>query len=473
MSEPLWTPEAIAGAVGGGPSQPVTRAINGVSIDSRTVEPGDLFVAIKGDTNDGHDFVDKAFAMGAAAAIVHSGFESAAGPLFYVADPLAAMSALGVAARARSKSRIIAITGSVGKTGTKEALKACLTPSGKTHASEKSYNNHWGVPLTLARMPSDAKFGVFEIGMNHPGEITPLTRMVRPDIAIITTVAPVHIGFFGSEEAIADAKAEIFTGLEPGGVAILNRDNRHFDRLAAVAKKFRIVSFGTGQDCDCRVIMTVGSDRGSKVEASILGERLSYRIGAPGAHYVMNSLAVLGAVKLAGGDLEQAVQAFADIKAPVGRGERTRFAVAGGEIVLIDESYNANPASVRAALSAMAATPRQSSPRRIVVLGDMRELGEQSSRLHRELLQPVIDSGADRVHTVGPYMAELFQMLPKSSQGACVDQALDLNPVLAESLKAGDIVMVKGSLGTKMGPIVDHLKTELARRGDGYAAKKG
>ena len=267
------------------------------------------------------------------------------------------------------------------------------------------------------------------------------------------------------------------------GDGVFNRyfiDNRHFERLAKAAEAGgagRIISFGTDQACECRVIMTIGSDRGSKVEAAILGERLTYRIGAPGAHYVMNSLAVLGAVKLAGGDLDQAVLAFADIRAPVGRGERTHFAVPGGEIVLVDESYNANPASVRAALSAMAATPRQSSQRqnsqrRIVVLGDMRELGEQSSRLHRELLQPVIDSGADVVHTVGPHMAELFQSLPPALKGTCVDQSVDLIGVLAESLAPGDIVMVKGSLGTRMGPIVEDLKTVLARPGELPAAKK-
>lgn len=468
MAEVLWTAEELAGATGVLPSEPLARSITGVSIDSRTLQPGDLFVAIRGDSQNGHAYVDKALADGAATAIVEAGYEGRRGPLVRVADPLEAMRALGRAARARSGAKIIAVTGSVGKTGTKEMLRLCLSACGPTHASEKSYNNHWGVPLTLARMPRSAQFGVFEIGMNHAGEITPLTKIVRPHIAIITTVGPVHIEYFSSEEAIADAKAEIFDGIEPGGIAILNRDNRHFDRLAAAARRagvIQIADVGPFQHepaCYSRLRSSSPEDWGSDVSAAIGEERIDYKVAAPGDHYVWNSLAVLATVKLLGGELRKAAAALAGVAAPAGRGMRQTYTVGADRITLIDESYNANPLSVRAALAAMAKTPRAVGRRRIVVLGDMRELGEQSDQLHRELLQPVVDAGSDIVFACGPFMRELYELLPQPIRGQYRQHSSELVADVVAAVAPGDVVMIKGSLGTRMGPIVEALKARLS-----------
>jgi UDP-N-acetylmuramoyl-tripeptide--D-alanyl-D-alanine ligase len=467
MAEPLWTEDALVGATGGRLEGSLARSIGGVSIDTRTLSPGDLFVALAAE-RDGHDFVAKAFEAGAAAALVRVDFKSpaGAGALIRVDNPLEALERLGIAARRRTRARLLAVTGSVGKTGTKEALRLCLTALGRTHASEKSYNNHWGVPLTLARMPVASAYGVFEIGMNHAGEITPLTCMVRPEIAIITTVGPVHIEFFPSEEAIADAKAEILAGLVRGGTAVLNRDNRHFDRLAAHAKAAgagRIIAFGRAPDAQARVLDVAADADGSSVRAVVDGREIAYRIGTPGDHVVMNSLAVLSAVAAVGGDLARAAAELAKVSAPAGRGARQELVVRGGKVLLIDESYNANPVSVRAALSAMAATPRSAYARRIVVLGDMRELGEQSNALHVGLADPVIASGADLVLACGPHMAELYQKLPKGVRGGYAATAEELRESVIKTVQPGDVVMIKGSLGSRMGPLVAALKEHLAR----------
>jgi UDP-N-acetylmuramoyl-tripeptide--D-alanyl-D-alanine ligase len=470
MAELLWAPDALLAATGGridGLPAPVT----GVSIDTRTLQPGDLFVALA-DARDGHEFVTAAFAKGAAAALVREDWQAPAGSgaLIRVPDPLKALERLGIAARVRTKAKVIGVTGSVGKTGTKEALRLCLSAQGPTHASEKSYNNHWGVPLTLARMPAGTRFAVIEMGMNHAGEIAPLTRMARPHIAVITTVGPVHIEFFASEEAIADAKAEIFEGLEPGGIAVLNRDNRHFERLKARALACgagRIVPFGEHAEAVSRLNRTEGDDTGSTVAASILGTEVTYRIGAPGSHYVQNSLAVLAAVALAGADIGAAAGRLAGIRAPVGRGERTLFAVPGGAILLIDESYNANPASVRAALDAMARTPRSSHPRRIAVLGDMRELGVSAPELHRGLAGPVEAAGIDLLFTCGPHMAGLHELAGRSLPAHYSATSTELRDGLLAAVKPGDVVMIKGSLGTRMGPLVEALKSHLAALKDG------
>jgi UDP-N-acetylmuramoyl-tripeptide--D-alanyl-D-alanine ligase len=326
-----------------------------VSIDSRTVAPGEAFVAIRGENFDGHDYVAGALAAGAAVALVNEGRAAdGAEPLVLVDDdPLAALERLGAAARARTAAAVIAVTGSVGKTGTKEMLRAALSGLGPTHAPVGSFNNHWGVPLTLARMPAETAFGVFEIGMNHAGEIRPLTRMVRPHVAIVTTVEPVHLAFFNSEAEIADAKAEIFEGLEPGGTAVLNRDNRWFDRLAGRASELgvSVFTFGEHAEADVRLGGLRLDEDGSGVEALVAGRPVAYRLGAPGRHLVQNSLAVLAAAHAAGADIAAVGAALGAFRAPKGRGERHQLAHPDGPFTLIDESYNANPASMRAALA--------------------------------------------------------------------------------------------------------------------------
>jgi UDP-N-acetylmuramoyl-tripeptide--D-alanyl-D-alanine ligase len=317
------------------------------------------------------------------------------------------------------------------------------------------------VPLTLARMPAETDYGVFEIGMNHAGEIAPLTRLVRPHVAIVTTVGPVHIEFFPSESAIADAKAEIFEGLEPGGIAILNRDNVHYERLRshALARGANVVCFGRAADADVRLIGTEPAlGGGSHVHASIEGVELRYLVGAPGAHFVMNSLAVLAAVRRLGADVHTAAGALAELSAPVGRGERTRFHLPGGTVLLIDESYNANPASLAAALAAMAGVPRSEQPRRIAVIGDMRELGARSAELHRALKDPIEAAEVDLVFACGPFMKELFELLPEAVRGGYAETSDGLRDRLIAAVRPGDVVMIKGSLGTRMGPLVEAMK---------------
>ncbi|MDA7947644.1 MAG: UDP-N-acetylmuramoylalanyl-D-glutamyl-2,6-diaminopimelate--D-alanyl-D-alanine ligase [Hyphomicrobiaceae bacterium] len=470
MTGPLWTFADVLAATGGRVEGDGTPDISSVSFDSRTLEIGALFAAIRGDNLDGHDFVKTAFAAGAVAALVaeDADVDALSGPLIRVADTLEALGQLGAAARNRSDAKVIAVTGSVGKTGTKEALRLALGPSGETHASQKSYNNHWGVPLTLANFPPSADYGVFEVGMNHPGEITPLVRLVRPHVAIITTVEPVHLEFFDSVEQIAEAKAEIFLGLEPGGIAILNTDNPHFERLAKRAREAgagRIVGFGSGDGADARLITMTGADDGSQVDAKIGDKLLSYRVGAAGRHLVMNSLAVLAAVEAVGADLEKAAATLSSYAAPVGRGARSYFELDGGKIALIDESYNANPASMRAALTALGDVPRSDHPRRVAVLGDMLELGETSPELHADLAEPVDAAGVDVVFACGPHMRSLYDALPESRCGAYAENSDGLIRALPEAVKVGDVVMIKGSLGTRMGPLVEALRAHLADRG--------
>ena len=381
---------------------------------------------------------------------------------------LAALNDLARAARARSAARIVAVTGSVGKTGTKEALRLVLGKQGETHASAgTSYNNHWGVPLSLALLPRSAQFGVFEIGMNHAGEITPLTRLVRPHVAIITTIAPVHLEFFGTLEAIADAKAEIFLGLEPGGTAVLNADNAQFGHLKAAAARAgvaRIVSFGEKNDADARLIKVSLQAETSTVQARILSHDVTYKLGAPGRHVVDNSLGVLAAAELLGADLALAALALAELKPPVGRGERSTLPAPGGSVLLIDESYNANPASMRAALALLGQVPMQGMGRRIAVLGDMLELGPEGpahcmpdspSRWGRNAI--------DRVFCAGPLMKSLWDALPSERRGAYAETAAALEGEVVGAIAAGDAVMVKGSLGSRMGPIVKALKRRFAR----------
>jgi UDP-N-acetylmuramoyl-tripeptide--D-alanyl-D-alanine ligase len=462
MAEPLWTIGEIVAATNGACLGEAARPVSGLSIDTRSLAPGEGFIAIRGPNRDGHSFVAAALASGAACAVVDRTFPSGDEEhLVRVGDTLEALNALGRAGRARAThTKVIAVTGSVGKTGTKEALRLALAPSGTVHASVKSFNNHWGVPLSLANMPKGVRFGVFEIGMNHAGEIDVLTRLVRPHIAIITTVAPVHLGFFRSVENIADAKAEIFHGLERGGSAIINRDNPHYERLKRHAAEHgaRIVSFGEATAADARLLGVELEPDGSEVEADILGERLRYRLGAPGRHLVQNSLAVLAAAKLAGADLAAAAAALDALRAQAGRGGRTIFSREDGAVAIIDESYNANPASMRAAIATLGLTPRHEFKRRVAVLGDMLELGIQAPKLHQELAEVVDGAGVDVVFACGELMGSLYEALPKSRRGAYAKNAEELAPMLAAGVGPGDVIMVKGSLGSRMGPLVEVLK---------------
>jgi UDP-N-acetylmuramoyl-tripeptide--D-alanyl-D-alanine ligase len=476
---PLWGVDRMSDAMRAERSGALPTGVTGVSIDSRTIARGEAFFAIAGERHDAHDFVAAALDKGAGLAVVaaekRAAFPADA-PLLVVSDVLEALRDLARAARARSPAKIAAITGSVGKTSTKEALRLALRADGETHASAASFNNHWGVPLSLARMPETARYGVFEIGMNHPGEITPLTRLVRPHVAIVTAIAPVHLEFFDSVSEIADAKAEIFLGVEPGGVAVINRDNPYFARLkrrATRAGVARVIAFGEHARAQARLIKCVLQADGSAVEAEILGKRVAYRIGAPGRHLVLNSLAVLAAASLLGGDLALAALALAEQTPAPGRGARMRIEVAGGAVLLIDESYNANPTSMRAALALLGHAPLGPRGRRIAVLGDMLELGPAGVDLHRELAAPIAEHAIDIVFCAGPLMAALWEELPANRRGGYAATAEDLEAEVAGALRAGDAVMVKGSLGSRMGPIVKSLVRRYSpqRARDGIPAQ--
>jgi UDP-N-acetylmuramoyl-tripeptide--D-alanyl-D-alanine ligase len=464
MSIALWTSAAMAEAMHAELQGVPPQAVSGLSIDSRTVAPGEAYFAIKGDVHDGHAFVDAALKAGAALAVVERAQRdkfAADAPLLIVDDVLAALVDLAHAARARLGAQVIAVTGSVGKTSTKEALRRVLGAQGETHASAASFNNHWGVPLSLARCPASVRFAIFEIGMNHAGEIEPLVKMVRPHIAIITTVEPVHLEFFAGIEAIADAKAEIFAGLEPGGTAIVNRDNSQFARLSRRAKKLgvsRIVSFGAHKKSQARLLDLSLHATCSAVHADILGQDVTYKLGMPGRHMAMNSLAVLAAAALAGADLALAALALSQVEPAAGRGVRRTLEVAGGEAVLIDESYNANPASMAAALNVLGQAPIGSHGRRIAVLGDMLELGPTSAALHGGLLEAVRSNHIDLVYCCGPLMRNLWDALSTGKRGGYAESAVVLEAQAVAAIRAGDAIMVKGSLGSKMKTIVNALE---------------
>ena len=454
----LWTAAEASAATGG--TNTSAWSVQGVSIDSRSLLPGDLFVALKGPKYDAHEFVAAAINKGAAAAMVAKTITNAATPLLVVADTQTGLEDLGRAARARTAAKIVGVTGSVGKTGTKEALRHAFERQGATHASSGSLNNQWGVPLSLARMPRETAYGVFEMGMNHPGEIAALTRLVRPDVAVITTIEPAHLGFFPSVEAIADAKAEIFNGMDARGCAVLNRDNPYFDRLAARAKAAgigRIVDFGAHADAAVHLIDCHLHDSASAVTASVLGEIVDYCLALPGRHWVMNSLAVLGAAKAVGADVGAAAAAMSSLRPLDGRGRRHTIAVGGGTAELIDESYNASPASMRAAFGVLGAMTPPKGGRRIAVLGDMLELGDDATRLHTELAQPLIDAEVNLVFTAGPGMRHLYDSLPKRMRGGHAASAAALADIAVRRLRPGDIVSVKGSHGSRMGEVVKRL----------------
>jgi UDP-N-acetylmuramoyl-tripeptide--D-alanyl-D-alanine ligase len=466
----LWTIDDMEAVMRATRSGALPADVTGISIDSRSAAKGEAFFAIQGDNRDGHDFVEAAFNSGAGVAVVARNSKvkfSADAPLLAVDDVLEGLRDLARAARARlSSAEVIGVTGSVGKTGTKEALRLALTPDGETHASAASYNNHWGVPLSLARCPASVKYAVFEIGMNHAGEITPLTKLVRPHVAIVTTIEPVHLEYFGSVEKIADAKAEIFSGIEPGGAAVLNRDNGQYARLAAAAKAAgaRIVSFGAHAGADARLMRYSLQADSSTVQARILGEDVTYKLGAPGRHLVLNSLAVLAAVSLVGADLALAALALDRLKPATGRGARMTLRMPGGSALLIDESYNANPASMAAAIALLGQAPVGAQGRRIAVLGDMLELGDQGDALHRGLAAPLEAANLDLVYCSGPQMHALWEALPSSRRGGYAETAAELEPAVLDAIRDGDAVMVKGSLGSKMGPIVKALERQFPRQ---------
>ena len=466
MSDVLWTWADLIAATDGRADGQAALGISGVSIDTRTLQPGELFVALK-DARDGHDFVGAAFKSGAAAALVGEHYERQPGDsaLIHVADPLPALENLGRAARERlaPEARVIAVTGSAGKTGTKEMLRACLSVLGATHASEKSYNNHWGVPLTLARMPAETRYAVFEIGMNHAGEIRPLAKMVCPHAAIVTTVDAVHLEHFAGVEAIADAKAEIFEGLDEGGAAIIKLDSPHAERLKAAALKCgaRPITFGLDAG-DIHGEHVELSDEGSHLTVVAHGNRTPIGLATPGRHIAENALAVAAAIDAIGADLAAALAPLATLGPPPGRGERTRLKIDGGPALLVDESYNANPASMRAALAALAAASRTKFPRRIAVLGDMLELGAEAGELHRGLADAVIAAGVNKVFACGPHMKGLYDALPESMRGRYAATAAELADELAPALRPGDVIMIKGSNGMRLGPVVDLLKLKFA-----------
>ncbi|MBT6117434.1 MAG: UDP-N-acetylmuramoyl-tripeptide--D-alanyl-D-alanine ligase [Rhodospirillaceae bacterium] len=457
MTRSLWTADDAAIATGGTAAIPFVA--EGVSIDTRSLQRGDLFIALRGPNHDGHDHVADAFARRAAAAMVDSkppGLPVAA-PLVEVRDTREALYALARAARRRSRARIVAVTGSVGKTGTKETLGAVLAAQGSTAVSLGNLNNEFGVPLSLARMSADVTFGVFEIGMNHSGEIEPLSRLVEPEVAIITTVAAVHLENFESTFDIADAKAEIFAGMS-GGAAVLNRDNPYFPLLVAAAQAAgvsRIISFGAHPEALAHLVDSEADAGGSTVWARIDGRDLRYRISIPGRHWVINSLAVLAAVVGIGADLEAAASVLATIEAPAGRGRRLAIDTPDGRIDLIDESYNASPASMRAAIETLSAIEPNRGGRHIIVFGDMLELGASSASLHLSLAEPILRGGIDAVFTCGTESAALQQTLPRRLRGGHAATAAELAPLVCAALAPGDLIMVKGSRGMRTDLVVD------------------
>ncbi len=464
LDRSLWGAAEIVEATAGVLHGSISKPLNGVAIDSRSISNGDIFVAIKGDNNDGHDYVVNALNAGAGVAIVSRPTEAmfAAGPVIVIGDdPLRGLERMAIAARKRSAAQIVAITGSVGKTSTKEMLRTALEVSGQTHASAASFNNHWGVPLTLSRFHPHSAYGVFEIGMNHHGEITPLVGFVKPHVAIVTNVAASHLGYFNSLSDIAIAKSEIFSGLVAGGAAVINRDSDYFDQLAEAAKRAGVKNiFGFGKHRDAQIHMSQVALHPTCccVTADVMGETLTYKLGVPGEHMALNSLAVLAAVKLMGADLARAALALAHAEPAKGRGQQQKLKASDGEITLIDESYNANPASVEAALALLAQIKPSKRGRRIAVLGDMLELGDFGPQLHAEISVSLDNHNIDQLYASGPLMAHLWNQTPLSKRGAYAGTAADLTPLVLADLRGGDVVMIKGSNGSKMGLLAESLR---------------
>lgn len=462
QSNIIWTAAEAKQATGGKTSG--DWQAYGVSIDTRTVQKGDLFIALTGDTGNGHDYVAKAIENGAVCAVV-SQEVTGVDPknLLVVSDTLKAMQDLGVHARARTGARVIGITGSVGKTGTKEMLATALDAQGQTHASIKSYNNHWGVPLSLSNMHAGTDFGVFEMGMNHPNEITPLAKQVKPHISIITTIAAVHIESFDNGlDGIVDAKAEIFDGVEKGGYAVLNSDIPQFDTLKdkAIAKNLNVATFGENERAQARLLDCLEAANGSRVKAKILDEEVSFTLQIAGRHIAQNAMAVLLAVKLAGGDVQKAAKAIERQEPIMGRGKREKLDIGepSNPITLIDESYNASPAAMNASFKVLALVDPGRGGRRIAILGDMLELGKDSAKLHADLALPLKAAGIDLVYTCGKDMKNLHDQLPANQRGVHKNTSKELAEIVPDVLIPGDVVMVKGSLGSKMGVVVEALR---------------
>ena len=439
-------------------------SVTGVSIDTRTIVPGDLFIALRGPNFDGHHFASQAVEAGAAAIMAIESEAHGLGvdiPVLAVNDTKYGLQDLARLARARTGAQIIGVTGSVGKTGTKEALRLALSAQGRTYASEGNLNNHWGLPLSLARLPVDAEFGVFEMGMSAPGEISLLSDIARPHVAIITNVAEVHAEFFDNVEQIADAKAEIFEGLNDEGVAVVYRDHTLFERLINQARRHgiqRIISFGKNEQAKVRLVSCDLGETDSSVEVEIEGQRLRYVVGAPGMHLVINSLAVLAAVDAIGMDVPVAATALGDIRATRGRGQRQNIVWQGGAFVMIDESYNASPVSMEAAISLLAGATPVREGRRIAIMGDMLELGARSNEFHAALVEPLMARGIDLVFTAGTHMASLWRQLPPSMRGGHADTAKELVPLVTAAVGDGDVAMVKGSFSSHMADVVDALE---------------
>jgi UDP-N-acetylmuramoyl-tripeptide--D-alanyl-D-alanine ligase len=458
MPEPLWTAEEIARAAGG-LVQGLDFQANGVSIDTRTLEPCDLFVALRGE-RDGHAFARAAFDKGAAGVLAS---ELVDGPHVLVEDTQIGLERMGLYARERAKARRAAVTGSVGKTSVTQAVKAALELAGPAHGSVKSYNNQIGVPLTLARMPAGARRAVFEIGMNHAGEIEPLSRMVQPHAVAITTVGPVHTeNFADGETGVARAKAEVFAGLLPGGVAVLNATERWFGYLSAEAGRAgaRVASFGSGGECAARLTGFEPHGGGAVVRASWHGRPIDFTIAQSGAHWGLNSLCVLLLLEALEVDLQTGLQALASFAPLEGRGLEREVQVADGAFTLIDESYNANPISMRAAIATLGARP--AAGRRIAVLTDMLELGADAARLHAGLAKPLEAARTDLVFCAGPLMKSLWDALPSAMRGAYAPGAAELAPDVVGAARAGDVIMVKGSNGSKAGLIARALSAAEA-----------
>jgi UDP-N-acetylmuramoyl-tripeptide--D-alanyl-D-alanine ligase len=469
----LWTSAEVAKATGGVCTG--AWSASGVSIDSRTVQEGDVFVAVKGPNFDGHEFATDALNKGAAAVIAQDPLKDSDNydnKLVKVKNTFAALQDLGNAARARTKARVVAVTGSVGKTGTKEALKLSLSVQGATHASEGNLNNHWGVPLSLSRMPADTKYGVFEIGMNHAGEIAPLSQLVRPHVAIITNVEAAHLEFFNSVADIADEKAAIMAGLEPSGTVVLPRDNPHYARLAAAMNTYKcehFVSFGTGGDAAARLVAWSLTPDGTQVAAEFGGQRITYDMIVSGRHWALNSVAALAAIEALGADLRLGAAALAKLAAPQGRGARVRVPVSGGSILLIDESYNASPAAVRLLAETLAQMHQPvggTSGRLIMVLGDMLELGAKAPALHADLAASLRSAAIDLIFTAGPLMENLHKALPQGMRGGHARDAKALTPMVTRAIRAGDVIAIKGSLGSHMGTVVDAILAHAANQNE-------
>lgn len=453
----LWTSAEAQAATLGTASRDFS--VSGISIDTRSLKPGDLFVALKGDARDGHEFVNAALKAKAGAALISRDVADVGGnaPLLSVANTLRGLEDLARAARARSHAKIIAVTGSAGKTTTKEMLRLALGASGATHASAASYNNHWGVPLSLASLPRDAQFGVFEIGMNHFGEIRSLVGFVRPDVALITTIAPAHLEFFGTCEAIADAKSEIFEGIVPGGAALVPADSPYAPRLIARAKQAgvsRVLSFGAAAGNDARLLSYNETKDGAQISADIAGKPVEFNIAAPGRHIANNALGALLAVALCDGDVFNAAATLKEFSALKGRGARFVIAVAGGNADVIDESYNANPASMAAGIALLGSAH---ATRRIAVLGDMLEMGEDGAAHHAGLASHLAAAKVDKVFLNGPQMKALWAVLPADMRGAWAETSAENAPLVSAALRGGDVVLVKGSLGSRMATIIDAL----------------